>query len=362
MEDLLLADQQISIELNSSCDNPLVDSQAQEIYYGCNFQAASVTSAMEKVRLSLQMFGRILFAQSTEMIDPHLSGGLPANLAADDPSLSFTMKGIDINMAAYMAELSYVANPMSSHVQTAEMHNQSVNSMALASARMSHTAIDILTNMSACSVYITCQALDLRALHMEFVRKAIEIIKSLTTSLFPTLDPKDMEALIYALEIHIGPAWGSTGKLDLFARCESLVNSAIPIVAVSLAGGVVSNVLEWKEQTTKAVYEVWTKTFDAFTTNPHTVEVLGKGSQALYRFVRHELAVPFHEGFVEHPTHNIDKLHGRAKKTIGGWVSIIHESIRNGSLSARLMTVVEKELLRTTNGLNGEHGKTHMRN
>ena len=115
-----------------------------------------MTSAMEKVRIPLQIFGKMLFAQSTEMIDSHLSGGLPVNLAADDPSLSFTMKGVDINMATSMAEVSCLANPMSSHVQSAEMHNQSINSMALASARMSVDAIDILTKMSACNAYIAC--------------------------------------------------------------------------------------------------------------------------------------------------------------------------------------------------------------
>lgn len=101
LEDLMLANRQVQTELNSSCDNPLVDRRTEDIYYGANFQATSITSAMEKTRLSLQMFGKLLFSQATEMIDPNLSNGLPTNLVADDPSLSFTMKGVDISMAAY---------------------------------------------------------------------------------------------------------------------------------------------------------------------------------------------------------------------------------------------------------------------
>ncbi|MCJ1312551.1 hypothetical protein MMC25_006225 [Agyrium rufum] len=354
LEDLLLADQQIGIELNSSCDNPLVDSLTNEIYYGCNFQAAIVTSAMEKVRLSLQMFGRLLFAQSTEMIDPHLSGGLPANLAADDPSLSFTMKGVDINMAAYMAELSYLANPMSSHVQAAEMHNQSVNSMALATARMSADAVDILTKMSACSVYVACQALDLRALHMKFVSRATEAITSVTTQIFSTsLESRVLESLLCALIAHTSPAWSSTGKLDLLARCESLINSAVPIV-VARVRGIIAVVLEWKEQATKAVWDIWNETFQSFLADPHTTQLLGIGSRVLYQFVRSELRVPFHQGFVEHPTTGNDRLDGRAKKTIGSWISIIHDSIKNGSLYDGLMAEAERGLLDVANGLNGK--------
>lgn len=86
--------------------------------------------------------------------------------------LSFMMKGVDVNMAAYMAELAYLANPMSSHVQAAEMHNQSVNSMVLASARMSEDAVDVFMKMCACHIYAVCQALDLRALHLEFYQES----------------------------------------------------------------------------------------------------------------------------------------------------------------------------------------------
>ncbi|KAF3484392.1 phenylalanine ammonia-lyase [Arthroderma uncinatum] len=354
LEDLMLADRQITIELNSSCDNPLVDSSTHDIYYGCNFQAAVVTSAMEKVRLALQMLGRILFAQSTEMIDPHLSGGLPANLAADNPSLSFTMKGVDVNMAAYMAELSYLADPMSSHVQAAEMHNQSINSMALASARISADVVEVMNKMSACSVYVVCQALDLRALHMRFVAKAVDAVSATTVLLFKAiLDPEQLESLQRGLYIHMGPAWSTTGKLDLRARCESLVRSALPIVAAYLRTRNV-DILEWQHQATEMVWNTWNETFSAFVADPHTVSLLGKGSQTLYQFVRIKLGVPFHQGFVEHPTHDDRTLNGRPKKIVGGWISIIHESIQNGSLYSEIITMAERGLLEEEISKNGK--------
>ncbi|KAI9867104.1 MAG: hypothetical protein M1830_005842, partial [Pleopsidium flavum] len=98
---------------------------------------------MEKTRLSLQMLGKMLFGQFTELINPSLSNGLPANLTADDPSLSFTMKGLDVNLASYMSELAFLANPVSSHVQSAEMHNQATKSLALISARYTMHVVEI---------------------------------------------------------------------------------------------------------------------------------------------------------------------------------------------------------------------------
>jgi len=359
LEDLQLAEQQISIELNSSCDNPLVDTESGDILYGCNFQAASVTSAMEKVRLSLQMFGRLMFSQLTEMVDPHLSGGLPANLASDNPSLSFTMKGVEISMAAYMAELSFLANPMSSHVQAAEMHNQSVNSMAFASARISQQAIEVLMLMSACSLYCGCQALDLRALHMTFVRDVIRELAPINSDAFGScMEPNDLASLQNALGSHFAIQWNNTGKLDLEERCTSLVASSIPIV-VAITHGKVANIVTWRDRASAKALEVWKSSLERFSERPYTSEMLGKGSKALYNFIRGELGVPFHHGLIEHPTRDSDTLHGRPKKTIGGWISIIHEAIREGVIYEPLMRLVEESCvsLNGTSGVNGANGK-----
>lgn len=153
LEDLMLATEQITLELNSTTDNPLIDVEGDAILHGGNFQAASITSAMEKTRLSVQMLAKMLFAQCTEIINPALNRGLPPNLCADDPSLSFTMKGVDISMAAYYSEIAFLSNPVSTHVQSAEMHNQALNSLALISARYTLQVSDILvTNLHHQSV------------------------------------------------------------------------------------------------------------------------------------------------------------------------------------------------------------------
>lgn len=145
LEDLDAAIRQLAIEINSTSDNPLIDTKTGGIYSGANFIALSVASGMEKTRLSLQIIGRLLFSLSSELINPTLNRGLPPNLAADNPSLSFTMKGIDISMAAYMSELAFLANPVTSHVQLAESNNQQINSLALISARYTLQAGDILS-------------------------------------------------------------------------------------------------------------------------------------------------------------------------------------------------------------------------
>ena len=107
-------------------DNPLVDGQTGSVHHGGNFQAMSVTNAMEKTRVAIHHIGKLLFAQCTELLNPTMNRGLPPSLAATDPSLNYHAKGLDIAAAAYVGELGYLANPVSTHVQSAEMHNQAV--------------------------------------------------------------------------------------------------------------------------------------------------------------------------------------------------------------------------------------------
>ncbi|KAK7958097.1 hypothetical protein PG988_012945 [Apiospora saccharicola] len=168
LENLQLAFSQISVELNSVTDNPLIDTSVPggQIHHGGNFQARAVTSAVEKLRQDIQAMGRMLFAQCTELINPATNRGLPPNLCApkDGPARSFLFKGVDIMIAALVSELGFLANPVGTHVMTAEMGNQGLNSMALVSARYTLTAADVLAQMAAAHLVALCQALDLRAM------------------------------------------------------------------------------------------------------------------------------------------------------------------------------------------------------
>jgi len=167
LEDFCLAHDQLTVELNSVTDNPLIDTATNRLFHGGNFQARAVTSAAEKLRQGLQGIGRMLFAQCTEMINPTTSWGLPPNLCSDDANNSFLFKGLDVVVAGLTSELGFLANPVGSHVQTAEMGNQSLNSLALVSARYTLEAVDVLSQIASAHLLALCQALDLRTIEIE---------------------------------------------------------------------------------------------------------------------------------------------------------------------------------------------------
>jgi phenylalanine ammonia-lyase len=86
---------------------------------------------------------------------------------------------------------------------------------------------------------------------------------------------------------------------------------------------------------------------DKFFEKQTTADYLGQASKKVYKFVREELGVPFHRGLVEHPVPGgieNNMISGREKKTIGSWVGIIHESLKDGRLGGVVMKTLGEEL------------------
>src|ERR1700733_6418902 len=115
----------------------------------------------------------------------------------DEPSESFIWKGTDIMVAALQSELGFLANTVANHVQSAEMGNQALNSLALISGRYTLDAIDVLSQMAAAHLLALCQALDIRALNHRFLETLQPQFEDLIQKIFAKLlrDPEQLQTL-----------------------------------------------------------------------------------------------------------------------------------------------------------------------
>ena len=338
LEDVLLAYQQMRIEFNSVTDNPLVDSIGGRILHGGNFQAKCVTSAMEKLRQGCQSIGRMLSVQCAELINPMTNRGLPPNLVVDEPSESFIWKGTDIMIAALQSELGFLANPVGTHVQTAEMGNQALNSLALISCRYTLDALDVLAQMSAAHLVILCQAFDLRAMHIRFLESLKPQFCTMIGESFEKLLLEKEELSI--LQISLWKAFtiklDRSTSIDSAKRFESAVESLQPTLLRYLcpSSASVAAIQSWSIDCSSIALQRFQGNREHFFSRPDATPYLGVASRHVYKFVRHRLDVPFlredtlRAGEIKsldcQPCDDQDPI------TVGSLVTVVYHSVRSG--------------------------------
>jgi phenylalanine ammonia-lyase len=351
IEDLLKSLKTITLECNSTTDNPLFDGEKGEVHHGGNFQAMAVTNAMETTRLGLSHLGKIMFAQLAELVNPSMNRGLPPSLAATDPSHNYHGKGIDIASAAYMAELGYLANPVSTHIQSAEMHNQSVNSLALISARQTLNSLEILSMLVASYIYMICQAYDLRALQSEFTEGLQKIAseelsnhfgQALTDSETSILLPKILKTMDTTLE--------HTSTMDAVERMEKVANSATSIFVDFLTGSNIVNgnaaaasltsIPSFRSRVATraaALLKQLQRDYLSGTRGPAPASSYLNRTRPLYEFVRITLGIRMHGA---ENLHAFESGLGVEDVTIGQNISLIHEAIRDGKLQSIIVSML----------------------
>lgn len=381
LEDLVLAHQQIVIECNSTTDNPLMDANGIALHGG-NFQAKAVTAAMEKTRQAMQTIGRMLFTQCTEIINPVTNRGLPPNLVAEDPSTSSVFKGPDIQLAALQAELGFLAGPVN-HVQSAEMGNQALNSLALISARYTHIAINVLSELAAVHLVALCQALDLRAMHIQFLAAYRSTFSAVLAAAFSShnfplstamSDSEDLESFLWT---HLLAAFSTTTSMDASARFPAIVKTLCSHLATHSSFRIIAHPYKaldaFAEALLPSLMDSWCAHRDAYlmhgdansTIASSSGSLLGKASRRVYDFIRRDLGVPIlcrettrtphpeetsratvngHKTGIENGTDtgHLEREPQRAP-TVGSYTSTVHRAIRDGTMMNVIMEILAQE-------------------
>ncbi|XP_045190239.2 uncharacterized protein LOC123547312 isoform X1 [Mercenaria mercenaria] len=264
VETMKEANRKFRTELQGVSDNPIIDHRTGTILNGANFQGETLSLTLDQMRQGLGVCGKLLFAQFSELVNVNLNFDLPPNLSGSDFHVDFGFKGADIAMAAYMSELDQVVNPMSNHVVSAELHNQSVNSLALISCRLTKDALELLQMMLANHLNMLVQAVDLRYLR-KMASKQLSHISTQHTEIAECIHQT------HWYEFVLRPN-------EIMKELEVKTDGEKSLLVAGLVDGLQSVYSEMKEG------------------RCHTDENLGQGTRRLYTFVRETLGIPFYHG------------------------------------------------------------------
>jgi histidine ammonia-lyase len=155
----------LAVEVNSVNDNPIVDSERDEILHGGNFYGGHVAFVMDGLKAAVANVADLLDRQMALLCNPVTSNGLPADLVAGKGAERVAhhgFKAMQIATSALTAEALKLTMPASVFSRSTESHNQDKVSMGSIAARDCQRVLDLTETVAVIELLAVCQGVDLR--------------------------------------------------------------------------------------------------------------------------------------------------------------------------------------------------------
>lgn len=151
----------LETEFNSVTDNPLIFAEDKAVISGGNFHGEPLALALDYLAIAVAEFANISERRLERMVNPQLSGGLPAFLVKE-PGLNSGMMIIQYTAASMVSENKVLAHPASVDSIPSSANQEDHVSMGMTAARKARQVVENTFSVLALELMAAAQAIDLR--------------------------------------------------------------------------------------------------------------------------------------------------------------------------------------------------------
>lgn len=152
-------------ELNSACDNPIVDPVSENVYHGGNFHGDYVAFEMDKLKIAITKLTMLTERQLNYLFHDKINEILPPFVNLGVLGLNYGLQASQFTATSTTAECQTLSNPMYIHSIPNNNDNQDIVSMGTNAALMAKTVIENGYQVMSIHFMALVQAID--CLHIQ---------------------------------------------------------------------------------------------------------------------------------------------------------------------------------------------------
>lgn len=129
-------------EINSACDNPIVDPETKSIYHGGNFHGDYVSFEMDKLKIAITKLTMLSERQINYLFHDRINEILPPFVNLGVLGLNYGLQASQFTATSTTAECQTLSNPMYVHSIPNNNDNQDIVSMGTNSALLAKRVVE----------------------------------------------------------------------------------------------------------------------------------------------------------------------------------------------------------------------------
>ena len=160
-------------ELNSACDNPIVDPDTEYVYHGGNFHGDYVSFEMDKLKIAVTKMIMLAERQMNYLFHDRINDNiLPPFVNLGVLGLNYGLQAAQFTATSTTAECQTLSNPMYVHSIPNNNDNQDIVSMGTNSALMAKTVIENGFQVMSIHFMALVQAIDYLKIQNKISKKS----------------------------------------------------------------------------------------------------------------------------------------------------------------------------------------------